>query len=329
MTFGRYAVELTGIPLEERTVAVLTLLLLAAINCLGVKSGSLVQGALMVLKIGVLLSLIVLGLLLHRPPAPTPPAGRDGLLAFGAAMVPVLFAYGGWQAANFVAPRCASPAATFPGPSWPESSGWWSSTWARTGSTCAGSAGGARGDRNARLDLDARDPRPRRRHLHRPGYRGLHPRLPQPLALTMPRVYFAMASDGVFFSSVARVSERTHAPVVAIVLQAGLSIGVALSGRYEQILGYVVSADWVFFGLSAASLFVLRRRAVAGSGSGSGCPVIRSPPVRSCSSRAWWFSPPPALPAERFAGLGLVLAGSRLRAVDAEGGPLRGADLVR
>lgn len=114
MTFGRYAVELTGIPLEERTVAVLTLLLLAAINCLGVKSGSLVQGALMVLKIGVLLSLIVLGLLLHRPPAPTPPAGRDGLLAFGAAMVPVLFAYGGWQAANFVAAEVREPRRNLP-----------------------------------------------------------------------------------------------------------------------------------------------------------------------------------------------------------------------
>ena len=63
VTFGRYAVELLGVPLDERTVAILTLLALAAVNCLGVKRGSLVQGTLMVLKIGVLLVLIVAGLL--------------------------------------------------------------------------------------------------------------------------------------------------------------------------------------------------------------------------------------------------------------------------
>jgi APA family basic amino acid/polyamine antiporter len=128
--------------------------------------------------------------------------------------------------------------------------------------------------------------------------------------LTMPRVYFAMASDGVFFSSVARVSERTRAPVVAIVLQAGLGIGVALSGRYEQILGYVVSADWVFFGLSAASLFVLRRRAVGGERLRfrvpghpftTGAFVLVSALVVLSTARAY--------PLNTLAGLGLVLAG--------------------
>ncbi len=70
VTFGRYAVELTGSALDEKLIAVLTLVVLAGINCLGVKSGSLVQGGLMVLKIGVLLTLIVLGLLLGHAAAP-------------------------------------------------------------------------------------------------------------------------------------------------------------------------------------------------------------------------------------------------------------------
>jgi APA family basic amino acid/polyamine antiporter len=78
--------------------------------------------------------------------------------------------------------------------------------------------------------------------------------------LTAPRVYFAMANDGLFFQSVAKVSKSTHVPVVAIVLQSVWTIVVALSGSYEKILNYVVSMDFIFFGLSAASLFVFRHR---------------------------------------------------------------------
>jgi len=78
--------------------------------------------------------------------------------------------------------------------------------------------------------------------------------------LTAPRVYFAMARDKLFFQSIARVSGRTHVPVVAIVVQSVWTLVVALSGRYEQILNYVVSMDFIFFGLTGASLFVLRRR---------------------------------------------------------------------
>jgi APA family basic amino acid/polyamine antiporter len=128
--------------------------------------------------------------------------------------------------------------------------------------------------------------------------------------LTMPRVYFAMAADGVFFPAVARVSERTRAPVAAIVLQAALGIGVALSGRYEQILGYVVSADWVFFGLSAASLFVMRRRAVGGEQvrfAVPGHPFTTGAFVAVSAlvvlATAW------AYPFNTLVGLGLVLAG--------------------
>jgi len=78
--------------------------------------------------------------------------------------------------------------------------------------------------------------------------------------LTAPRVYFAMAEDGVFFRGVASVNARTHAPVVAIVLQSGWTAVVALSGRYEQILNYVVSMDFLFFGLTATCIFVFRHR---------------------------------------------------------------------
>ena len=78
--------------------------------------------------------------------------------------------------------------------------------------------------------------------------------------LTAPRVYFAMAEDGLFFKAVGRLHPKTHVPIVAIALQGVLAIVIALSGRYEQILNYVVSVDFIFFGLTAACIFVFRRR---------------------------------------------------------------------
>ena len=78
--------------------------------------------------------------------------------------------------------------------------------------------------------------------------------------LTAPRVYFAMARDGLFFKSVGWLSPRTGVPVVAIVLQGVTATVIALSGRYEQILNYVISVDFISFGLTAASLFVFRRK---------------------------------------------------------------------
>jgi APA family basic amino acid/polyamine antiporter len=78
--------------------------------------------------------------------------------------------------------------------------------------------------------------------------------------LTAPRVYFAMAADGLFFRSVAKLHPQSRVPVVAIALQAVWAIVIALSGRYEQILSYVVSMDFLFFGLTATCLFVFRRR---------------------------------------------------------------------
>jgi APA family basic amino acid/polyamine antiporter len=78
--------------------------------------------------------------------------------------------------------------------------------------------------------------------------------------LTAPRVYYAMAEDGLFFKSVGWVHPQTRVPVTAIILQGVFAVVIALSGHYEQILNYVVSMDFIFFGLSAACIFVLRRR---------------------------------------------------------------------
>jgi APA family basic amino acid/polyamine antiporter len=86
--------------------------------------------------------------------------------------------------------------------------------------------------------------------------------------LTAPRVYFAMAEDKLFFKSVAWVGPRSRVPVVAIALQGTLATVIALSQKYEQILDYVVSVDFIAYGLTATCLFAFRHReaqAFAGS----------------------------------------------------------------
>jgi APA family basic amino acid/polyamine antiporter len=78
--------------------------------------------------------------------------------------------------------------------------------------------------------------------------------------LTAPRVYYAMARDGLFFSSVGKLSQRSRAPVVAIFLQGLAAIVIACSGTYGEILNFEVTVDFIFFAMTAAALFILRRR---------------------------------------------------------------------
>jgi APA family basic amino acid/polyamine antiporter len=78
--------------------------------------------------------------------------------------------------------------------------------------------------------------------------------------LTAPRVYYAMARDGVFFKAVGHLDPRTRVPTVAIVLQGVCAAVIALTGKYDQILNYVVAIDVLFFGLTGASLLIFRAR---------------------------------------------------------------------
>jgi APA family basic amino acid/polyamine antiporter len=80
--------------------------------------------------------------------------------------------------------------------------------------------------------------------------------------LTAPRVYYAMARDGLFFKSVGQVFGKSGAPVVAIVLQGLAAIAIACSGTYGEILNFEVTVDFIFFGMTAAGLFILRRRSI-------------------------------------------------------------------
>jgi APA family basic amino acid/polyamine antiporter len=77
--------------------------------------------------------------------------------------------------------------------------------------------------------------------------------------MTGARICYAMARDGVFFPSVSRLHPRFRSPSRAIAVQSLWAVGLTLSGTYAQLVDYVVFADWIFFGLAGASLFVFRR----------------------------------------------------------------------
>jgi APA family basic amino acid/polyamine antiporter len=83
--------------------------------------------------------------------------------------------------------------------------------------------------------------------------------------LAAPRVLYAMAGDGLLFEAVSRVHSRTHAPVAAIVMQSVMTMIVAVIGRYDQILNYVIAIETVFLGLNAVCVFTLRRRQIGGT----------------------------------------------------------------
>lgn len=80
------------------------------------------------------------------------------------------------------------------------------------------------------------------------------------IMLTAPRVYYAMARDGLFFQRLATVHPRLKTPAFAIVAGAIWSAILAATGTFEQLLTYVVFIGWIFYGLAAASVFVYRKR---------------------------------------------------------------------
>jgi APA family basic amino acid/polyamine antiporter len=276
VTFAHYFSELTGTGVPQAAIAAAALAVLTAINCLGVRTGGSVQSVLMVLKILAIAVLVVCGLLLTGPASI--PSGRslqpsDGPTAMATAMIPVLFAYGGWQTSCFVAAEVKEPRKNLPralligvagviaiylsvnyvylralGPE----------DLARIKTPASSVMQMALGNTGARLIAVGIA-------ISTLGF------LSQSI-LTAPRVYYAMASDGLFFKRVAWLEPRTRVPVVSIILQGLLAMVIAVSGRYDQILNYVVSVDFIFFGLTGTCIFIFRRRLakVAGGGANTG-----------------------------------------------------------
>jgi APA family basic amino acid/polyamine antiporter len=265
ITFARYFGDLVHLPLNDSLVAVVVLALLTMINCLGVRSGSNVQSGLMLLKILAIAGLVLAGLTLAPTSSGEPTseyaASVSTLAAIGAAMTPVMFSYGGWQTASFVAGEMRNPGRDL-GRGLLFGVAGVVLLYTLVALVCVHGLGpaGLASSKTPATDVMALA-------LGNKGatFIGLGIAisalgfLSQGM-LTAPRVYFSMAEDGLFFRSVATVSSKTHVPVVAIILQGAAASVIALSGTFGQILGYVVSVDFIFFGLTGAALFVFRHR---------------------------------------------------------------------
>ncbi len=268
IAFGTYAIHLVGGPGAARVpLAIAALVVLSAINYVGVKPGSRVLNVLVVLKLGALAILIGAGFLVAAHPSwlhqarTAAPDSPSTIVAFGAALVPILFAYGGWQNANYVAEEIHDARRNLPR------------------SLIAGTiavmviyvtanvvyirALGLTG--LASTTTPAADVA---RHMFgAPGDMFVSAAITIStfgflnLAILAPtRVYYAMAADGVFMPALARLHPRFQTPGLAIIVQSTWSCLLALSGTYDRLLNYVVFADWIFFGLTVATVITFRRR---------------------------------------------------------------------
>lgn len=250
----------------SRVLAVMVILVTAVINILGTRKSATVQNLTTGLKVGALVILSA-GLLLFADHAKSNvdiwPSAISGSLVggFGTAMIGVLWAYEGWQYATFSAGETRDPQRTFPraitaaavvlivvyllanfayiaalGPV----------AAANSEHIAADAVGVLLGPVAARIVaililvsiFSATNG----------------------LMLTAPRMYFAMARDGVFFRGLAKVNPRFGTPALAISAGALWAAVLAVTGTFEQLLTYVVFAGWIFYGLAALSVFVYRRR---------------------------------------------------------------------
>jgi len=267
VTFASYFRRLAGVSWSDSLIAAVVLMLLTAINCFGARAGSNVQSVLMLLKIGAIAALVLVGMAFGGGSLGGGPLLDGSIRSIGSAMIPIAFAYGGWQTATFVAGEMRDARRDL------------------SRGLVAGVAGvvalylavnfvclrvlGARG-------LDATTTPASEVMRIALGERGAQwiavgitistlGFLSQSM-LTAPRVYYAMARDGLFFRSVGRLSERSGAPVVAIILQGVAATVIACSGKYGEILNFEVTVDFISFGMTAAALFVLRQRMPEGPG---------------------------------------------------------------
>jgi APA family basic amino acid/polyamine antiporter len=265
--FGYFVpLDATGI----RLVAIAGLGIVTALNVAGVKLGGIFSDVFTLLKMAGILFLIVVGLGWGSAGTTDFSASvgsfADGIgSALAVAMVGVLWSYGGWQHASFAAAEAKDPKRTVPfamivgavavtaiylltnvaymfllPPSAIGAS-------PRVAADAIGVVLGPAGAGIIALAI----------FISTFGTAGIY-------TLTAPRIYFAMANDGVFFQKVANIHPTFHTPAVAIIVQSLWAVVLIFFwGTFNELISYVVFTDWIFFGLAAASIFVFRKKNAA------------------------------------------------------------------
>jgi len=252
-------------PWEQKAVAAASIAALTAINYLGVREGGAVQSILTGLKVGAMGALILLGYVLVRglPGGPSALAVHTGerfVASFGVAMVGAFWAYEGWNTSTFVAGEVKRPERNLP----------LALILGTTAVTVLYIALNLvyyhvlpmdQVARSTRVGADAA--------VSIFGHTGAY--LVSLLIiistlgslngsiLAAPRVYYAMAKDGLFFRWCARVHPRFHTPHVALIVQGVWAMVIVAAGTYEQLFTYAIFAAFVFYALTALAVVVLRR----------------------------------------------------------------------
>ena len=267
ITFAIYALKLVGGPEGARVpLAIAAIAILSVVNYLGVKPGSRVLNVLVVLKVAALAILIGAGFFAaghagwFTETRAVVAGPTSALIAFGAAMVPILFTYGGWQNANYIGEEIENPKRNLPI------------------ALLAGTVGvvviyvaanivylramGLNG--LAATSAPAADAARRMfgtwGDVFMSGAIAISTFGFLDLAILAPtRVYYAMAADRLFVPALATLHPRYATPSLAIIVQSTWSCILALTGSYEQLANYVVFADWIFFGLTVATVLTFRR----------------------------------------------------------------------
>jgi APA family basic amino acid/polyamine antiporter len=269
VAFTNYARQFVPLsPLAAKVLAVAMIATVMLINVRGTRQGATVQNWSTMLKAGAILVMSVLLLAVGNGFA-TPgtrwwPETVDvGRLAggVGLAMVAVLWAYEGWQYVTFSAGEALDPQRTFP-------RGIVAGTTlviglyvlANVGYVAALGAGGVMESNRVAAEAMAT-------HFGGTAGKAIAAVIlvsifsaANGLTLTAPRLYYAMARDGVFFRRLAEVSPRFGTPAIAIVTSSAWAMLLAATGTFDQLLTYVVFISWAFFALAAMAIFTYRRR---------------------------------------------------------------------
>jgi APA family basic amino acid/polyamine antiporter len=296
-----------------QAAAVGAILVLSAVNYFGVRQGSALQTAFTAIKLLAVVMIVVLGVwyVATNEAAPLVTRGASPVMryAFFEAMVAGLFAYGGWHMVTYSAEETTNPTRTIPRALMigtlivtaayiainaaylavlPLDQVVASNRVAADFADAILGAGGA----NALSTLVVLSTLG--------GMTGI--------ILAGPRVYLAMANDGVLFRWVGAVHPTYRTPHVAIALQAVWSSVLVWTGTYRALFTRVVYTEWIFFALMAAGVLILRRRA-------NYQPAYRMPAYRALvgifvvSSLAIVVHQLLTRPSEAVTGLALVLAG--------------------
>lgn len=259
--FARYVQQFVVLDtLGTKLVSLATIVVVTAVNVRGTRHGAVVQNWSTGIKVGALLLLSAL-LLLQGSALPGATVRVPATPGLAVAMVAVLWAYEGWHYVTFSAGEIVEPQRVF-------ARGIVVGTaaivaiylLANLGYLAAlGPAGVVQSNRVAADAVTMLFGETWGRLVAIPILVSIFGAA-NGIALTAPRVFYAMARDRLFFSKLAEVHPRFGTPAVAIIAGSAWTLVLAASGSFEQLLTYVVFTGWAFYALAAASIFVYRRR---------------------------------------------------------------------